>query len=220
MMLSHRHRSRPHRALLSILAVLGAVLCAAAPVHAASPWDVLEAMRADLEKAGPTTAQFVQSYLPAGFSSAERESGRLSLDVPDCLRWDYEEPEVKAFLICRGQVHSWSGDDPVGYRYRVDPEREPGLDLLLLSVDELRLRYRAENRERRRGVVELRLAPVQESAQLKSAVLVIDTVTQRILQLEYQDAEGNETSFDILGYQPLDNDSAFNPPSYIEWRDE
>jgi len=208
------------RILPSLVALLLLPLGGVQQAQAASPWDVLEAMRADLAKAGPTSAHFVQSYLPAGFSKSERESGTLSLDVPGCLRWDYEEPEVKAFLICRDTVYSWTADDPVGYRYQVDPQREPGLDLLLLAVDDLRLRYRAENRERRRGVVEVRLAPVEASAQLKSAVLVIDTVTQHLLQLEYQDAEGNQTSFDILGYQPLADDSIFTPPNNIEWRDE
>ena len=213
---------RPHPRI-ALTATLLLALIAASAARAASPWEVLEAIRTDLQKSGPTTANFVQSYLPAGFSTAERESGRLSLDVPECLRWDYQEPEVKAFLICGGTVHSWTADDPVGYRYQVDPQREPGLDLLLLEVDQLRLRYRAENRERRRGVVEVRLAPVEETAQLKEAVLIIDTVTRRLLQLEYRDAEGNQTSFDILGYRPLEGEEgqgAFTPPTTKEWRDE
>ena len=59
------------------------------------------------------------------------------------MRWDYTTPFPKSFLLCGGTVHAWNEGDQTGHRYRVDRKKEPGLDLLLLGVDELKSRYQA-----------------------------------------------------------------------------
>jgi len=65
------------------------------------------------------------------------------IDERTCLRWDYTAPYPKSFLICGGVLHAWNEEDKTGRRYRVDRKKEPGLDLRLLGVDELRERYLA-----------------------------------------------------------------------------
>ncbi|HEY0557469.1 MAG TPA: hypothetical protein VGG20_24650, partial [Thermoanaerobaculia bacterium] len=60
--------------LFSALALLaGAIPMAAEEVD---PWTVLKTVRQSLVAAGPTGASFVQTYIPAGFSSGEKESGK------------------------------------------------------------------------------------------------------------------------------------------------
>jgi len=64
------------------------------------PWSVLSGVRESLVAAGPTGAEFSQVYVPAGFTSGEKEAGKLALALPDCLRWDYVAPYPKSFLLC------------------------------------------------------------------------------------------------------------------------
>ena len=104
--------------LLAFLAVL-VVLAVAAGVDAqdaADPWATLQGVRTSLVEAGPTGAAFVQTYVPAGFTSGEQESGTLALALPDCLRWDYQKPYPKSFLLCGGIAHSWNPEDKSGRR--------------------------------------------------------------------------------------------------------
>ncbi|HBL28948.1 MAG TPA: hypothetical protein DD490_19105 [Acidobacteria bacterium] len=199
--------------------MIAALATSAAQAQAPDPWAVLNGVRASLVEAGPTGAQFTQTYVPAGFSSGEKEMGRLALALPDCLRWDYDEPYPKSFLLCGGIAHSWNPQDKNGRRYRIDRKNEPGLDLLLLGVDDLKGRYLATARALDGGRIEISLSPKGKIAELTDATFTIDDAAHRIVQIAYHDREGNLTRFEIGGYQDLARRDQFSPPEGIEWED-
>jgi outer membrane lipoprotein-sorting protein len=206
--------------LLSILALpLGVKPAAAADVD---PWATLKSVRQSLVDAGPTGASFVQTYIPAGFTSGEKENGRLALNLPDCLRWDYTDPYPKSFLLCGGVVHAWNEEDKAGRRYKVDRKNEPGLDLLLLGVDDLKERYQATARPLDAGRIEIALLPKDKGkkAELTDATLTVDPGSKRVTGIAYHDREGNLTRFDIAEYQDLPRQGRFSPPAGIKWEDQ
>ncbi|HEV2846328.1 MAG TPA: outer membrane lipoprotein carrier protein LolA [Thermoanaerobaculia bacterium] len=197
---------------------LGALPAAAQEVD---PWSLLKNVRKSLVESGPTGASFVQTFIPAGFTSGEKESGRLALHLPDCLRWDYTEPYPKSFLLCGGVVHAWNEEDKTGRRYRVDRKNEPGLDLLLLGVDDLKERYRASAKAAEGGRVEVSLSPKEKKlAELTDAVLTVDPESQRVVAIAYHDREGNLTRFEINGYQGLSRQGSFSPPAGVRWEEQ
>ena len=212
---------RKHQIFLLTLSIFAtiAVTATAARAQSPDPWSVLEGVRASLVEAGPTGAKFTQTYIPAGFSSGEKESGRIALHLPDCLRWDYDEPYPKSFLLCGGVAHSWNPQDKSGRRYRVDRQNEPGLDLLLLGVNDLKGRYQATSRAVDGGRVEVALTPKGKVAELTDATFTIDPASRRIVQIAYHDREGNLTRFEIGGYQGLPRQGQFSPPGEIKWED-
>lgn len=205
--------------LLLILAMTAAFAALAQTPKESDPWSLLDGVRDSLVESGPTGATFTQTYIPAGFSSGEKEAGRLALALPDCLRWDYAEPYPKSFLLCGGVAHSWNPQDKSGRRYRVDRKNEPGLDLLLLGVDDLKGRYQATSRAVDGGRIEIALSPKGKVAELSDATFTIDPQAQRIVQIAYHDREGNLTRFEIGGYQGLPRQGQFSPPSGISWED-
>ena len=206
---------RPNLLFLALL-VLGAVSVAAQ--DAADPWTVLKTVRQSLVEAGPTGASFVQTFTAAGFSSGDKESGRLALQLPDCMRWDYTNPFPKSFLLCGGTVHAWNEGDQTGRRYRVDRKNEPGLDLLLLGVDELKSRYQATAKNVDGGRIEIALLPKEKKlAELTDATLTVDPASKRVVAVSYHDREGNLTRFEITGYQDLSRQGSFSPPSNVRW---
>ena len=145
------------------------------------PWAVLSGVRQSLVDAGPTEAGFTQTYIPAGFSSGEKETGRMFLALPDCMRWDYKDPYPKSFLLCGGVAHSWNTEDKTGRRYRIDRRNEPGLDLLLLGLDDLKTRYRATAKAVDGGRIEVSLIPKEKLAELTDAALTVDPAKQRMV---------------------------------------
>ncbi|KAB2962796.1 MAG: outer membrane lipoprotein carrier protein LolA [Thermoanaerobaculia bacterium] len=204
------------------LLLLGLVALAApgrAEDPAPDPWRTLEALRRGLAAGGPLHADFVQTFTPAGFSSGETESGRLSLAMPDCLRWDYVEPFRKSYLICGSRAWSWVESEPRGQRITIDPDRESGLDLLLLGGDELARRYRAVATRRSDGEVDLALEPLDEAAPLVAANLAVTGPDSRPTVLDYRDREGNVTSFRFSDWRPLEADGVFSPPQEVEWNE-
>ncbi|HKH45293.1 MAG TPA: outer membrane lipoprotein carrier protein LolA [Thermoanaerobaculia bacterium] len=212
-------RRRNHLLVLTILVAAVAFAASAARAQQPDPWSLLDGVRASLVEAGPTGAKFTQTYIPAGFSSGEKESGRLALQLPDCLRWDYDEPYPKSFLLCGGVAHSWNPQDKSGRRYRVDRQNEPGLDLLLLGVSDLKGRYQATSRAADGGRVEIALSPKGKITELTDATFTIDPAAHRIVQVSYHDREGNLTRFEIGGYQGLPRQGQFSPPGGINWED-
>lgn len=209
-----------HRRMLTIFVACAAFAASAALAQEQpDPWSLLDGVRDSLVEAGPTGAKFTQTYVPAGFSSGEKESGRLALHLPDCLRWDYDEPYPKSFLLCGGVAHSWNPQDKSGRRYRVDRQNEPGLDLLLLGVADLKGRYQASSRAADGGRVEIALSPKGKVAELTDATFIIDPAARRIVQVSYHDREGNLTRFEIGGYQGLPRQGQFSPPGGISWED-
>lgn len=203
------------------LLALALLLPGAVAAQEADPWTVLKNVRKSLVESGPTGASFVQTYIPAGFTSGEKESGRLALHLPDCLRWDYTDPYPKSFLLCGGVAHAWNEEDKTGRRYRVDRKNEPGLDLLLLGVDDLKERYRASAKAVDGGRVEVSLSPKEKKlAELTDAVLTVNPESQRVVAIAYHDREGNLTRFEINGYQELSRQGSFSPPAGVRWEEQ
>ena len=209
--------SRP--AILRLVLTALTLVSTALPVAAESPWRLLEQLRQGLVDAGPITGTFVQTYVPAGFEQGDRESGALSMWLPTCLRWNYQQPESKHFLLCGDEVWSWNDLEPTGRHYRIDPQQEPGLDLLLVDVDKLRERYVAESERQADGTYLLRLATPQDAPARFAATIHIDPVAERVIGLEYTDGEGNRTRFEISGYQALEHTALFGAPRDLEWTD-
>ena len=212
------------------LSALPAAAQAPAAGAAASPWEVLAALRAGLVKAGPITARFEQTYIPAGFSSGDTEKGHFSLWLPDCLRWSYVEPQVKSFLLCKREAWAWNEEEEGGRHYQVEPEKEPGLDLMLLDLAGLKDRYSAEGRQLEGGLYEILLTVGKEKNDKKgdkpsekqgvTARVRIDRAVQRVVGLEYRDEDGNTSRFAITEYQTLGHTALFQPPKDIQWKVE
>ncbi len=201
--------------------IFAAALCLlATPAAATSPWELLEDLRLALEEDGPLTGKFEQTYIPAGFSDGDVESGHLSLWLPRCLRWNYEEPQQKNFLLCDEEVYFWNEEDEGGRHYEIDPQEEPGLDLLMLAVSELRERYVADSQKLADGTYQISLSVPADVGGDFRATIHLDPVARRVVRLEYTDDEGNLTRFAMSDYQKLNHTALFQPPQGIEWTDE
>lgn len=202
-----------------LLASLVALALASMPAGATdSPWQALDQLRATFARTGPQTARFTQTFLPAGFEDGETETGTLAISLPDCLRWDYGEPFPKTFLLCQDTVYYWNPGEVRGHRYPVQNEEAPGLDFFLLTTDNLRLRYNA-TAERIADGLHVHLAPIRPTDDVVSLEVLLDVGGERVLRLAYEDAEGNNTRFELTDYRSGVQPGIFEPPAGIEWEE-
>ena len=218
---AHGHGMRRTAIVLGLLLACcaGATPLRAQPA-ASDPWQALTKARSALAAAGRLGADFVQSFTPVGFDRGERESGRLAMALPDCLRWDYELPYAKSFLLCGGLFYYWTPGEKHGRRSEVEASREPGLDLLLLPVEQLAARYRATATVDPNGGSTIRLVPLAPNAPLRDAAITFDAAGERPTRLAYHDAEGSLTEFELSGFRPLADREIFTPPAGVEWRED
>lgn len=184
------------------------------------PWEALAGMRTWLAEASPGSADFTQTFVPAGFPSGDEESGRLAFAMPRCLRWDYSRPYPKSFLICDDLFHSWNPEDRTGVRRRIRSEEEPGLDLLLLDAEALRQRYAATAVATPEGSVQVTLVPLEPLLEIRGAVLTLDGASGRPDALEYRNTAGDTTRYALSDFRPLAAVDLFQPPEGITWQED
>jgi outer membrane lipoprotein-sorting protein len=204
--------------------ILAAGFAAAQAQGPPDPWTALQEVRGKLAGGGPREARFEQVFLPAGFSQGERETGRLALSLPDCLRWDYDEPYPKSFLVCGDLAWAWNPEDGTGKRQQIDGRNEPGLDLLLLGVADLASRYLATAQAAGDRKLSVELSPKGGETQsgtvaVRRATLLLDLEAGVVAGLAYVDQEGNETRFTLDGYAPLAAAERFVPPAEVAWEE-
>jgi len=215
---------RPAQFLVAGLLAMGlsgglATAGVAPPVPAIDPWQALTELRLHLAASGALAAGFHQSYLPAGFATGDEESGRVSLALPDCLRWDYSEPYPKSYLLCGSRLHTWVVGEPQGERLHIEARDEAGLDLLLLPVEQLKGRYTATAHPASGGAIAVELVPTAPDSRLARAELLFDPASQRPTALSYHDRDGNLSTFRFDAFELLDDDTLFTPPNTLIWKE-
>lgn len=211
-------RTSTRARILAALAALSAALAGSgAAVAEEDPWRLLTEVRAHLAER-PLIADFVQTYVPAGFTDGESESGTVAFDLPERLRWDYADPYPRSFLVSGATVYAWSAGDDAGRRLDLESEEARHLDLLRLDTDELSRRYVAElDGAREAGGLEVVLLPREPGSEIVEARLGIGP--ERLLSsLSYRDAEGNRTRFELSTPRPLADVGILVPPD-LEWRE-
>jgi len=199
---------------MTVGALCGLLLLASSTIADDDAWDKLASVR-DALSAAKVQAGFTQTFLPAGFSTGDEERGTLYVGLPDCLRWDYEEPYPRRYLLCGQTIWVWSPDEEIGDRYLGVSREETGLDFLMLSVERLQRKYEATLEDD--GTITL--TGLDNAAAFTIARIEADPATGRPTRLSYTDLEGNETSFDLGTYGAIEDREAFLPPAGIEWVD-
>ncbi len=214
-------RSRRRATLSSAFAAAWLILCGAGAASANDAWNILADFRAALDRSGPLSAGFVQTFIPYGFKpeEGETERGRLAIDLPRCLRWDYSPPFEKCFLLCDRTVHQWSPGEPSGQRYRLSEQAAPGLDFFLLTTEELRRRYRAVLESDGGDRALLVLEPILPGTDVAEVRVVIDREQHRLRELTYSDAQQNENRFVIGDYRSGAAPDRFQPPTELVWEE-
>ena len=184
-----RWRLRPRPVALAAVLV---VCTPQAPAGAEEDaWSALAGLRQRLESASPLTAEFEQTFIAAGFDTGDRAAGRVFIDLPACLRWDYLGDFPNSFLLCGHLAHGWNEGETSGRRQFIGEGDEPGLDLLRLEVGELEKRYRARVVERDDDLTAIELmAEAGRAGEVREATLWFAADEAGPRALSYRDVEG------------------------------
>jgi outer membrane lipoprotein carrier protein len=140
------------------------------------------------------TFTFSQTYTPAGFAATSPETGRLTLQAPDQLRFDYAGAEGKLFAFDGKAALQYVAADKQLVVKSLTPEDRVRLPLLFLDApDKTLTRYTATAKKRPDGSAEITLVPTAGGEPRR---LVLDvTETGEVVRLAVTDTSGNETAF-------------------------
>jgi outer membrane lipoprotein-sorting protein len=200
-------------------AALAAVTLAAArlALAAADPAALLAKIRDTYGATPSVSLTFVQTYTPAGFAPASPETGRLMLQPPDQVRFDYDGADGKVFTFDGVSARQYvAADKQLVVKKLTPPERERLPIVFLESPERLLARYDAAAKEKENGLVELVLTPKVEGDPKRITVLA-SGATGEVKRLSVLDSAGNETAFTFTqrtaGKKRPATDFALAPPA-------
>jgi outer membrane lipoprotein-sorting protein len=141
------------------------------------------------------TASFTQTYTPAGFATARRESGTLWIQAPQRLRFDYAVPEKKIFTYDAGEGRLWTPEDRQLTIRKLSAEDRARLPVVFLTdPSELERQY-AITLEQGDGAGR-RLLLTPRSPRPDLAWLRLSTSADgTIAGLAYEDSSGSRSEF-------------------------
>jgi outer membrane lipoprotein carrier protein len=199
--------------------IAAAVLLAATLPVAAEPAPALAAVESWLKGTRTLEGRFEQTLLSGALGTGLSESGRLWIERPGRMRWDYERPDRKVALVNGVHTALYLEDDRQWIRGRLG-EDSGLLPALLTGERPLSELFTASDA----GGGRLRLRPRQANAgALEEILLVIRPETGAIDGAEVLDAAGNRTAYRFEGWKRNrklpDGVFAFEPPPGTEFVD-
>lgn len=147
-------------------------------------------------------ARFEQRFSPRIFGRDRVEAGRLTVKRPGRMRWDYESPERKVFVS--DGVNTWfhvPADRQVvvgsfGDGAGSDAGSPNPLDVLAGNATILdHFDPLAEDGQPDPALRTISLVPRRQNGEMTALSLTVSAATGQIQAIEFEDLEGNHTSF-------------------------
>ena len=205
--------------------IVALVLVAGAPV--AGKAEVVAGLQAWLDRTSTLDMRFQQSLVSGALGTTASESGRLYLERPGKLRWDYLDPEKKIALLLGDRTALYLEEDRQFVRGRLSAEQ--GLFPRLLGgrdriVDLFKASLVATPSTGGDGAYRLRLVPQGDHGAMAEVTLTLRPPAYSIVGAELLDEAGNRTTYvfsDVRRNRGLPEGLfAFEPPPGTEVVDE
>jgi outer membrane lipoprotein-sorting protein len=141
------------------------------------------------------SAPFAQTYTPAGFATARRETGTIGIQAPQRLRFDYAAPEKKVFTYDAGEGRLFTPEDRQLTIRKLSAEERSRLPIVFLSdPSELGRKYAITLEAGDGGGSRVLLTPRAPRSDLSWLRLSI-AEDGTIQSLAYEDSSGSRTEF-------------------------
>lgn len=186
--------------MLTIL-LLAAASSAKTPAPPTDARSLLARVRESYAASPSFTATFVQTYAPAGFADTPPETGRLVLQAPNQIRFDYDGKDGKVFTFDGASARQYVALDKQMIVKPLSPEERSRLPLLFFErPEELLARFEATYRKAENGLHETTLTP--RSGGEPKSVTLLTTASGEVKRLVVVDSGGNRSTFTFTQRTP------------------
>jgi outer membrane lipoprotein carrier protein len=149
-------------------------------------------------------ADFEQSYYSASLATPLLEKGKLFLQKPDLMRWEYLEPERNIYVYKEGVSLAYFPEDNQLFRHTLSPEEKNWAVFSLLTgrarITEAYTIEAAEFPTDKKESVQLKLIPLEER-ELSYILIEADPRTWLLITVISLDWAGNKQQFRFSGFK-------------------
>ena len=169
-----------------------------------SPQEAARNIEKNLASLRSLQADFEQSYFSASLATPLLERGRLFLQKPDRMRWEYREPERNIYVYKEGVSLAYFPEDNQLFRHTLSPEEKDWAVFSLLTgragLIETYTIEAAEFPTDKKASVQLKLIP-REEGELSYILIETDPRTWLLEKAVFLDWAGNKQEFRFSGYK-------------------
>ncbi len=149
-------------------------------------------------------AEFEQTYYSASLATPLLEKGKLFLQKPDMMRWEYLEPERNIYLYKEGISLAYFPEDNQLFRHALSPEEKNWAVFSLLAgrakIIETYTVEAAEFPTDKKASVQLKLIPLEEG-ELSYILIEADPRTWLLEKAVFLDWAGNKQEFRFRAFK-------------------
>jgi outer membrane lipoprotein carrier protein len=179
------------------LALCCALVLSAPPAAPNQEGEAIRRVQAFYEKAHDLSARFTQTYDNQAFHQKLVSEGRVLWKKPGMIRFDYEKPDEKFFVVKHDRIVSYS---PASQQAMTGPFHADKLSAsvaFLFGKGDLagEFNVRKVDRSDLASGIALLLTPKKEDPRFERVYLVVDPQSYEVRESVVVDASGNENRF-------------------------
>lgn len=175
----------------------------AAPVMTADVKALVNRMQEFYEKTQDFTAQFRQEYTYKTFKRTLTSTGTVTFKKPALMRWDYEKPTVKSFILAGNRVTAYEPEAQTLTFAKMESHQLSASVTFLWGRGKLASEFAIVQKpcEKCTGVF-LEMTPLKPDTRFQKIFLEVDSKTAQVLRSIVVDPDGSENAISFLNLKP------------------
>jgi outer membrane lipoprotein carrier protein len=161
---------------------------------------LVDRVQAFYEKTQDFTADFKQEYTYKAFKRTQTSSGKVTFSKPALMRWEYEEPTPKTFVLAKDRVLAFDPEAKLLTRAALNTNQLSASVTFLFGVGKLESEFSIVKKACAgcRGTA-LEMTPLVPDPRFKKIVLEVDEKTAQVLKSTVFDPDGSENAITFIG---------------------
>lgn len=161
--------------------------------------ELVDRVQAFYEKTQNFSADFKQEYTYKLFKRTQVSSGKVIFLKPALMRWEYEKPEAKTFVLAKDRVFMHDPQAKLLTRAAIDTSKLSASVTFLFGIGKLEQEFSIVKKACAKCAgTQLELTPLVPDARFKRIYLEIDDKTAQVLKSTVIDPDGSENAITFL----------------------
>jgi outer membrane lipoprotein carrier protein len=187
--------------LASVLTLDGGVAVpAAAPAMKPEVKALVDRVQAFYEKTQSFTADFRQDYTYKSFKRTQTSTGKVTYKKPALMRWDYEKPSPRTFVLAVDRVYAYDPEAKLLTRAAISTNQLSASVSFLWGQGKLADEFSIAPKACAacKGTL-LELTPLKPDPRFRKVSLEVDPATAQVLKSTVTDPDGSENAIAFIG---------------------
>lgn len=161
---------------------------------------LVDRVQAFYEKTQDFTADFKQEYTYKAFKRTQVSSGKVTFRKPALMRWEYEKPSPKTFVLAGDRVFAHDPEAKLITRAALSTNQLSASVTFLFGVGKLENEFAIAKKACAKCTgTQLELTPLVADPRFKKILLEVDETTAQVLKSTVIDPDGSENAISFIG---------------------